>query len=192
MMTKQTPRFSSRDRGPGGHAGRHFRPGACRRPAGDGAGAASAGARHDQHGQLRHRAVSGSRARHGGRVPAVTSKKASTPRPCSTGSSRAFWCRAAASRRPMKSSSPPMGRSPTNPAMACRTSAAGWAWRAPRRRTAATASSSSTWRTIRSWIPLPVRWGYAVFGKVIDGMDVSTRSAPCPPAPRASSKPMLR
>ena len=35
--------------------------------------------------------------------------------------------------------------------------------------------------------PLPTRWGYAVFGRVVQGMDVVDRSASRPPAPWAPS-----
>ncbi len=50
--------------------------------------------------------------------------------------------------------------------------AAPWAWRAAKIRTAATLNSTSTCTTTRRSIPNQTRWGYAVFGKVVQGMDV--------------------
>ena len=48
----------------------------------------------------------------------------------------------------------------------------GRAWRAPATRTAATRSSTSISRDNAALDPQPSRWGYTVFGRVVEGMNV--------------------
>ena len=65
-------------------------------------------------------------------------------------------------------------------------------WRAPAIRTRPPPSSSSTSRTTTSSIsrePTPQGWGYAVFGKVVEGMDVVSKIAAVANRPRRGPSP---
>ncbi len=76
--------------------------------------------------------------------------------------------------RPTRSS-PPTRRSTTSPATDCRTSAARSAWRAPPAPHTGNAQFYINLVDNPELDPLPTRWGYAVFGQVVEGMDVVDR-----------------
>ena len=75
---------------------------------------------------------------------------------------------------------PRRSRSRTKPAMGSRICAAPSVWRAPAARTRAIASSIINVADNADLDPLPTRWGYAVFGSVIEGMEVVDRISVSP------------
>ena len=60
----------------------------------------------------------------------------------------------------------------TSPAMASAIAAAPSPWPGPANRTLPTRSSTSISQITSRWIPKPTRWGYAVFGEVVQGIEV--------------------
>ncbi len=151
--------------------------GACRQPAGR--------PRHDRR-QDPHRARPGRSAEDGGEFPRLRQRQvlrrhAIPPR------DQGLHDPGRRIHRPTSSRSRPVRRSRTRPSRAARrgspTSRELSRWRAPATRTRRPRSSSSTSTTTSrstSAKPTPQGYGYVVFGKVVQGMDVVNKIATAP------------